>query len=88
VTAYIDEDDRFVTLVSDSTEGRPTRANRINALRRRLEAERGVKLNLISRSYSETWGFLSRSQFRYERYIPRHASGNVVSGPSDWVGRH
>lgn len=90
MTAYINEDDRrFITLVSDSTDGRVTRANRINALRRRLERERGIKLELFARSYDEAYGFLSRSQFRYRRvHLPRHDSGNVVTGETTWSPKH
>jgi hypothetical protein len=46
-------------------DSRRSRATRINALRRRHERKHRTKLTLSSKSYDETYGFLSRSRFRY-----------------------
>lgn len=68
--AYITEDDdKFVTLTADSTDSRYARASRINALRRKLEAERGFQLERFHTSRSETPGFMHRTSFRY--YVTR-----------------
>jgi hypothetical protein len=56
---------RYVTITADCTTGRRSRAAQINNYRRRFEREHGVRLALLTRSYSETYGFLSRSAFRY-----------------------
>ena len=64
---------QFVTITSDSTRDRRSRAGEINAGRRRYQREHGVTLTLVSKSYSETYGFLSRSAFRYS--IERPQSG-------------
>ena len=65
--AYISEDgNRFVGTTEDSAGGRRSRASAIAAVRRTYERERGVKLTLIHKSYSETYGFLHRSTFRYK----------------------
>ena len=55
-----------VTITADSTLGRRSRAASIRAAKRAYEqGHQGVTLTLISRSYSETAGFLSRSAFTY-----------------------
>ena len=56
---------RYVTIKADDTTGRRSRAAQINAHRRRYEISHGVGLTLISKSYSETYGFLAQSAFRY-----------------------
>lgn len=63
---------QFVTITSDGTTTRQARAGEINAEKRRYEKKFNVKLTLLSKSYSETHGFLLRSAFRYRigRYIP------------------
>jgi hypothetical protein len=58
--------DRWIWIRADSTHGRRSRASAINAAKRAYERAHGVRLALISKSYSETHGFLSRSEFRYE----------------------
>ena len=45
---------------------RRSRAASINGAKRAYERANGVTLTLASRSYSETWGFLHSSEFRYE----------------------
>jgi hypothetical protein len=90
VTAYLSEcGPDFVTINSDSTEDRRTRANRINARRRWFEQSTGVKLiRLGDASYSETYGFLSRTSLRYRVYRGRHRSESITSGPTVYTGRH
>ena len=58
--------DGYVTINADSTASRRSRAAQINAEKRRHEAVHNVSPTLISKSYSETPGFLSRSSFRYQ----------------------
>jgi hypothetical protein len=89
VTAYISEDDaHFVTLTDDSTDSRYARASRLNALRRRLEKERGVQLELLATSRSETCGFMHQTSFRYRRHwVGRHRGAEVI-GETPYAGRH
>jgi hypothetical protein len=54
-----------VSIREDSTHDRRSRAAAINAAKRQYERTEGVRLILVSKSYSETHGFLSRSEFRY-----------------------
>lgn len=58
-------DTNYVWIREDSTQDRRSRANAINAEKRKYERANGVRLTLLSKSYSETWGFLHRSEFRY-----------------------
>lgn len=46
------------------------RASAINAGKRAYEREHGVTLELLAKSYSETWGFLHQSAFRYRIHRP------------------
>lgn len=49
----------------DSTSDRKSRANSVNALKRAIERHYGVKLERLRVTYSETYGFLSRTEIRY-----------------------
>ena len=55
----------YVTIKADDTTGRRSRAAQISACRKRYERTHGVTLTLASKSYSETYGFLPQSAFRY-----------------------
>ena len=55
----------YVWITCDSAHGRRTRAGSISFAKRAYERAHGVTLTLIHKSYSETFGFLSRSSFRY-----------------------
>lgn len=66
--AYTDNPDargNYVTVKADTTTGRRSRAGAITAAARAYAREHGVKLTLVSKSYDEANGFLSRSAFRY-----------------------
>lgn len=68
MTAYDDNPQAiggYVWIKADSTESRRSRAAWINAARKAYQAEHGVTLTLITKTYDETSGFLSRSAFRY-----------------------
>ena len=54
-----------VYIRADDTTDRRSRASQITARKLSYQRERGVSLTLVSKSYSETYGFLSRSEFRY-----------------------
>jgi hypothetical protein len=56
----------YVWITADGTAGRRSRAAQVNAAKRAYERSHGVTLTLLARSYSETYGFLHRSAFRYE----------------------
>jgi len=88
--AYLSEvSDDFITINAASTGSRRARASSVNALRRWVERETGVKLICIGEpAYSETHGFLSSTRLRYRVYRGRHRSSEVTSGPTDYVGRH
>jgi len=58
-------DMHFVVLRSDSTENRRVRAAEVSALKRAIERTYGVALERANTSYSETYGFLSRTECRY-----------------------
>jgi len=49
----------------DDSSGRRSRAAQINARKRSYERDHRVTLTLHGKSYSETFGFLSRSEFHY-----------------------
>jgi hypothetical protein len=55
----------YAWIRQDSTGDRRSRAAAINAAKREYERANGVTLTLIHKSYSETHGFLARSEFRY-----------------------
>lgn len=56
----------YVTITADDSSGRRSRAAQISAEKRRYTREHnGITLTLISKSYDEMYGFLSRSAFRY-----------------------
>jgi len=55
----------MIIIRADSTHDRRSRAAEINAARRAFERDTGTRLALVTKSYSETYGFLSRSEFRY-----------------------
>lgn len=66
MTAYLAElSDDFITINADDTSDRRSRAAQISAHKRRQEKALGVTLTLISKSHSETHGFLAQSSFRY-----------------------
>lgn len=54
-----------LVLRCDSTRDRKSRANSVNALKRAIERHYGVKLERLRVTYSETYGFLSRTEIRY-----------------------
>jgi hypothetical protein len=69
MTAYDDNPGvigRYVTITADDSAGRRSRASQCSAGKRRYEREHKVTLILSSKSYSETYGFLSQSAFKYE----------------------
>jgi hypothetical protein len=55
----------YVWITCDATAGRRSRAAHISHECRRYQAEHGVTLTLLAKSYSETYGFLHQSSFRY-----------------------
>jgi hypothetical protein len=81
--AYVSEDSElFVSLTCDSSDSRCARASRINALRRRLERERGFQLEKFAVSRSETYGFLARTSFRYHVTWPAIDAARTVTHDS------
>jgi hypothetical protein len=58
-------DSNYVWIRQDDSTDRRSRAAAINAAKRQYERDNGVRLTLISKSYDEAHGFLSRSEFRY-----------------------
>lgn len=63
--AYTETVGADVYIRADDTTDRRSRAAQITARKLRYERERHAVLTLVSKSYSETHGFLSRSEFRY-----------------------
>lgn len=55
----------YIWINADDTTDRRSRAAQANAARRSFERAHNVTLTLVTRSYSETPGFLYRSAFRY-----------------------
>ena len=55
----------FVSLRSDSTRDRKYRSSAVTALKLAIERHYGVRLEKAGVSYSETHGFLSRTEVRY-----------------------
>jgi hypothetical protein len=53
-------------LRADLANDRRTRAGAITALKRAIERHYGVKLVRVSGLYDETYGFLPRTEIRYE----------------------
>lgn len=76
-----------VYIRADDSTGRRSRASQITARKLRYERERGVTLTLVSKSYSETYGFLSRSEFRYSmRRAPRVTMpGSDLTSPAGLI---
>lgn len=71
-----------VYIRADDTTGRRSRASQITARKLSYQRERGVILTLVSKSYSETFGFLSRSEFRY-RVSRVTMYGSDLNSPAD-----
>jgi len=65
-TAYISLADPWrVVIRADSTGNRRQRASQVAALKRAVEKRHGCKLTLDHVNYSETVGFLSRTEVWY-----------------------
>lgn len=56
----------YVWIKADSTRDRRSRAGQIHHARIAYEEEHNVKLELITKSYDEAYGFLHQSAFRYK----------------------
>lgn len=59
-----EESQQFVSITCDG-DTRRARANAINALRRRVEQDTGMRLERIYTSRDEAHGFLPRTRVRY-----------------------
>jgi hypothetical protein len=77
MTAYDDNPEArgdWVWVTADDSTDRRSRASQVTAHRRRYEKAHGVRLEFITKHYSETPGFLSRSAFRYRILRPKPAA--------------
>lgn len=67
MTAYISgESSNYVWITADSSGNRRSRASQIAVVKHNWEAGTGKRLTFDHASYSETHGFLARSEFRYK----------------------